>query len=242
MIAIISDIHGNYPALKEVIAEIDSTGCKQIFSLGDVAGYYCMINECIEMLRERGITNLLGNHDFYLTHNKPCPRSRSATVCLEYQKKNITEKNLTWLKESQTSLLYDEISMVHGGWTDPVDEYLFEIDEDYFNKLHGKIFLSGHTHVQSIFRFSEKIYCNPGSVGQPRDGDPRAAFAVISDGKVFLKRVEYNIDAISFQMKKKGFAPYFYENLYHGSRIGGQLSSVSVKMARSGRADTGKQR
>ena len=220
MMAIISDIHGNYPALKEVLAEIDSLGCSSIFSLGDVAGYYCMINECIDLLREWSVVHILGNHDSYLLNHQPCPRSLSASICLEYQQKTISEENLNWLRASPVSLSQGGMSMIHGGWKDPLEEYLYEVDQDYFTNLEGKIFLSGHTHIQCLSHLDQKIYCNPGSVGQPRDGDPRAAFAVIAEDKIITKRVEYDIDAVAVQMKKKAFDPHYYRNLYRGLKIG----------------------
>ncbi len=226
MIAIIADIHGNFPALVSVMNEIDRLECKQIYSLGDVAGYYCMINECIDLLRKRSITHLLGNHDYYLSQGLPCPRSGAATICLYHQRKVVSKENLSWLDQSKKSIFYNNISMVHGGWNDPIDEYLYEIEEHYFNDLAGEIFLSAHTHVQKLFHFSEKIYCNPGSVGQPRDEDNRAAYAVITDDQISLKRVEYDIDEIAFRMKKVGFNPYFYSNLFHGIKIGSKPSNV----------------
>lgn len=229
MIAIISDIHGNFPALIAVMNEIDRMGCQKIISLGDAAGYYCMVNECIGMLRERNIPHLLGNHDYYLSQGLSCPRSDSASVCLEYQQKIVSKENLKWLSASKKSLFYKNISMVHGGWNDPIDEYLYEIHEDYFNGLKGEFFLSGHTHVQKLFRFSKKTYCNPGSVGQPRDGDNRAAFVVIENGEISLKRVEYNIDEIAFRMQKDGFDSYFYSNLFHGTKIGGKVAKLIKK-------------
>ena len=75
MIAIISDAHGNYPALKAVLSEIDKLNCGRIISLGDVSGYYCMVNECIDEFRRRNIVNLMGNHDYYVLGRVDCPRS-----------------------------------------------------------------------------------------------------------------------------------------------------------------------
>jgi predicted phosphodiesterase len=229
MIAIIADIHGNFPALKAVMDEIDRVGCQQIYSLGDAAGYYCMVNECIELLRKRSITHLLGNHDYYLTEGLSCPRSKAATICLEYQRKVVSKENLSWLSNSSRSIRHQNLSMVHGGWNDPIDEYLYQIGERYFNGLGGGIFLSGHTHIQKLLHFSEKIYCNPGSVGQPRDGDNRAAFAIIANDEIYLKRVDYDIDETAFRMKKDGFSSYFYSNLYHGTKIGGKVANVVEK-------------
>jgi diadenosine tetraphosphatase ApaH/serine/threonine PP2A family protein phosphatase len=70
----------------------------------------------------------------------------------------------------------------------------------------------------------EQVYCNPGSVGQPRDGDPRAAYAIFDDEKILLQRVTYDVDATTAAMHKAGFTEHFYDNLYLGTRIGGGLT------------------
>jgi hypothetical protein len=82
--------------------------------------------------------------------------------------------------------------------------------------------------VQLLARFRNKCYCNPGSVGQPRDGDPRAAYALFDEGSIVLKRVSYDIDRIAEEMGRVGFEKYFFENLYCGRRIGGKTSSVRI--------------
>lgn len=223
MFAFISDVHGNYPALKAVIKEITALGCKKIFSLGDVAGYYCMINECVDLLKEHNVVNIMGNHDHYLTSKNGCPRSNSANVCLDYQRKVVTPENLKWLAASLPRLKFQNIYMVHGGWQDLLDEYMFDVKEEYFSNLTGRFFLSGHSHVQMLKIFKEKTYCNPGSVGQPRDGNPKAAFAILNKDQIILKRITYNIDEIATAMQLAGFTNYFSENLYHGTAIGGKI-------------------
>ena len=100
MIGIISDIHGNYPALSAVLEKLDKAGCRKIISLGDVSGYYCMVNECIQELRERGIVNIMGNHDSYIVHNGRCERSYTVNICLDHQRRILTEENLAWLGKS----------------------------------------------------------------------------------------------------------------------------------------------
>ncbi len=229
MIAIISDIHGNYPALQSVLEEIDEIGCEMIYSLGDIAGYGCMINECISELRARNIVNIMGNHDYYLTSNTKCPRSNSANLCLDYQRNVITQSNMEWLSGSVNRISVRDISMVHAGWNDPIDEYLYQVNEEYFRDRFGTIFISGHTHVQVHAQMGNKIFCNPGSVGQPRDGDHRAAYVILDGDQINLRRVRYNIDAIADAMKEAGFDSYIYSNLYAGTKIGGEISEVSIK-------------
>jgi len=107
--------------------------------------------------------------------------------------------------------------MVHGGWQDPIDQYL-EPGKGDFKDLPGRYFASGHTHIQRVEKFGSKIYCNPGSVGQPRDGDNRAAFATFDGIKFALHRVEYDIKRVGDLMAEAGFNPYYYGNLNDGSR------------------------
>lgn len=218
MIAIISDIHGNFEALKAVLKEIDKLSVSKIYCLGDVVGYYCQVNECCDELRERSIDCLMGNHDWYMISGSFCPRSQSVNDCLEYQRKVITEVNFNWIKTFKLQFEFDKIKMVHGGWTDPIDEYLYEPSEDYFNKIEGEIFISGHTHIQQLHKYTNKIYCNPGSVGMPRDNDPRAAYAIINDKEITLKRVEYDVEKVFYLMNKAGFNDYYYGGLKTGSR------------------------
>ena len=148
MIGIISDIHGNYEALKQVLLELDKMSIADIYCLGDIVGYYSQVNECCNELRERNIKCIMGNHDWYMVSNSFCPRSQSVNDCLKYQRTIITQENLEWLKTLPFWRLEHNISMVHGGWTTPIEEYL-DPDEEYFGKQEGEYFVSGHTHSQS---------------------------------------------------------------------------------------------
>lgn len=217
MTAIISDIHGNYEALKEVLSKIDEMKITEIYCLGDIVGYYSQVNECCDELRRRNVKCVMGNHDWYMTADSFCPRSRSVNDCLAYQRKVISEENKKWISTFPIIRKEHGISMVHGGWANPIDEYL-EPSAEYFERLNVKFFASGHCHIQRKENFNGKIYCNPGSVGQPRDNDNRAAFATF-DGKDFqLYRVEYDIKKVGELMEKAGFNPYYYGCLNDGSK------------------------
>lgn len=217
MIALISDIHGNYAALREVLAKIDSMGIDEVYCLGDVVGYYTEINECCDEIRRRNIKSVMGNHDWYMAAKSFCPRSNSVNDCLRYQRKIISEENHAWIRSLPVFLTVGDLFMLHGGWADPIDEYL-NPTEEYFSKLDGRYFASGHTHRQIISQFGNKIYCNPGSVGQPRDNDPRAAFATF-DGSTFnLHRVEYDFRRVGDLMEKAGFSGYYYDCLESGAK------------------------
>ena len=215
--AFISDIHGNYEALKAVLSEVDRFGISRVYCAGDIVGYYSQVNECCKELRSRGIPSVMGNHDWYMAGGGFCSRSRSVNDCLAYQRRVIENENLEWLKSLPVQIRIDKIQMVHGGWADPIDEYL-KPTREYFERVAGDVFISGHTHVQTLKRFGKQIYCNPGSVGQPRDGDPRAAFAVY-DGKDFeLHRVEYDMQKVFDLMEAAGFGDYYYGGLKTGAK------------------------
>lgn len=216
-IGIISDIHGNYEALKTVLAELDAMKVTEIYCLGDVVGYYSQVNECCDELRRREIPCLMGNHDWYMASGGFCPRSKSVNDCLVYQREVITAENIGWLRTFEMQRFVGNIHMVHGGWADPIDEYLVEPNADYFSRIEGKNFVSGHTHFQSLHLFGDKTYCNPGSVGMPRDNDPRAAFATF-DGEFQLHRVEYNMQVVFDLMDQAGFSDYYYGCLKTGAR------------------------
>jgi predicted phosphodiesterase len=222
MIGIISDIHGNYTALTKVLAELDNLGVDKIICLGDIAGYYCQINQCCKILQDRNIFCLMGNHDWYLVTNEDCPRSNSANYCLKYQRSIITNTNLDWLATLKPQAKFENLNIVHGGWNDPIDEY-FVPSKEYFSKIPGTYFASGHTHVPYIWQGSNKTYCNPGSVGQPRDGDPRASFAIWDYNNFSLHRIHYNYKLLQEEMRRAEFKEYFYKNLADGTRIGGKI-------------------
>jgi predicted phosphodiesterase len=225
MIAVFSDIHGNLPALQAVLQRMTELGCERVISLGDVAGYYAQPGECVDLLREHDAINIMGNHDYYLVSGTDCPRSKMVAMLADYQRGIVRPDQVAWLAHSLPVLMEGGNYFTHGGWDDPQDQYLYRVAPSSIPEGARRLF-TGHTHVQALLRFGEKEYCNPGSVGQPRDGDPRAAFAVLVGDEVTLHRVEYDIDRTAFAMQQAGFPPRYYENLYAGTQIGGRVDKV----------------
>lgn len=129
------------------------------------------------------------------------------------------------MQSLKSQAVYKEFNIVHGGWNDPIDEYVIP-SASYFESLEGHYFCSGHTHIPIIWAGCGKVYCNPGSIGQPRDGDAKASFAVW-DGRSFsIVRIQYDYQLTQRAMAEAGFEPYFYENLAIGSRIGGKIDAL----------------
>ena len=227
MIAVLSDIHGNLPALKKVLHAAAALGCDRIISLGDVAGYYAQPGECIDLLRAHDAINIMGNHDSYLVSGANCPRSKMVTEITNYQRGIVSPDQVNWLARSLPTLIEEGNYFAHGGWSDPLDQYLYRISPSHI-PAEAKNLLTGHTHVQTLVEFGEQKYCNPGSVGQPRDGDSRSAFAILDGYDIHLHRVGYDIDQTALAMKQAGFPPKYYENLYIGAQIGGRIDKVTV--------------
>lgn len=228
MIAILSDVHGNLPALKSVLRRVEELRCSRIFFLGDVTGYCAEPGQCIDLLREWNAKFLLGNHDKYLIENTGCPRSATITSLMKYQRSAVTSEQIDFLTSLKPRYNEGQLTFVHGGWDDPQDQYLYTVSAADFPDGFSLCF-GGHTHVQFLGKFGPKIYCNPGSVGQPRDGDCRAAFATMEGGVVHLHRVSYDIDAAALAMRRAGFTEdRLWKNLYLGAQIGGRVDRIDV--------------
>ncbi len=228
-IAIISDVHGNLPALRAVLSEIDRIGCGRIVSLGDVSGYYAQPAECLDELISRGATQLLGNHDDYLVQGSSCDRSKLVSELIIHQRKVMGPSHIGVLRGFTPQVDEEDRRYVHGSWENPVDGYLYKITSE---DLPGsqKFYFAGHTHVQILATIGKKTFCNPGSVGQPRDGDPRAAFAIFQEGSISLHRVEYEIDETIFAMRQAGYtSSRLWENLLIGAQIGGRIDKITIE-------------
>ena len=227
-LAFISDIHGNYPALKAVLQDIDTLNVDKIYCLGDLVGYYSQINEVINTIKLRKIECILGNHDYAMIHNSGViERSKTCTNVLTKQLEYINTENLDFIRKLNTSITVHagdySIFAVHGGLNDYVDEYLSELSENYFDKLDKTIthVITGHNHLPKVERYGNILYANSGSVGQPRDYNPMAGYVIFEKGIFTIRRVSYNVDETIQQMKIDGFPDYIAEILRKGCTIGG---------------------
>ncbi len=225
-VAVIADIHGNEPALAAVLAELDRAGISTIYCLGDLVGYYCQINEVIATLRERRAITILGNHDHALAHlGGEIPRSRSATEVLKRQLAYIEPDHLAWLGALPRSLELEHggrrYYAVHGGLDDPMDEYIRTIEPAYLERhaFTHDVLLTGQTHVPLHVVLGAKAHANPGSVGQPRDGDPRASYLVLDGADLVFHRVAYDVGALVARMQELGFPDYLTKKLDTGRGI-----------------------
>jgi putative phosphoesterase len=216
-LGLISDIHGNRVALDAVLAEMPAVD--HLLCAGDVVGYNPWPAECVAEIREREIPTVMGNHDRAVASSTPFAFNSMAQAGVEYARDNLDEEALAWLANLPAErLLFDgSVKVVHGHPEDP-DRYTYPRDFAPGLLDGEELLVMGHTHVQHHAVFAEGIVVNPGSVGQPRDGDPDAAFAVVDleDRTVEEYRVEYDIDRVAAAIDEAGLPVRLGQRLYKG--------------------------
>ena len=226
-ILVVSDIHANYTALEAVLQDagpVDETWC-----LGDVVGYGPDPNACVEELREMSmLTCLLGNHDVAVIGKMPLESfNGDARRSLLWHETVLSPSNVDFLSSlPENPKVRGDVTMAHGSPRDPVWEYVINtlsarLNFDYFDTSWCFV---GHSHIQCMFSLDEKrdritldappigvamplngrAILNPGSVGQPRDRDPRAAYAIFDpDARTWeARRVEYNFAEVQERIRQ----------------------------------------
>jgi putative phosphoesterase len=225
MIGIISDVHANLEALQAVFAGLERAD--SIYCVGDVVGYGPDPNECCELLRDRGVRCVRGNHDHICATLKDVgPCSSLARHSFRWTHERLTEANRQWLRGLPLCIEADGMTLVHGAPGTPRDMLNAYVFEQHYTKgsyrklldrVSGPRLVLGHTHLPMCYGTRARIL-NPGSVGQPRDGDWRAAYVTIErpvqprglrgllaralDGKdaVTFHRVEYDIATTAMKL------------------------------------------
>jgi predicted phosphodiesterase len=228
-ILVISDIHANYDALEAVLkdaGEVDETWC-----LGDIVGYGPDPNVCVETLRELpNLTCLMGNHDAAVTGNMLWDSfNGEARRSLDWQQRVLMARNMEFLRSLPNTLqVRKRVSLVHGSPRDPVWEYILNTltARLNFEAFETDWCFVGHSHIQCFFHLNEtknrvslniphpgeritlepRMILNPGSVGQPRDRDPRAAYAIYDDEACTWepRRVEYDWKPVQQRIREAG--------------------------------------
>jgi putative phosphoesterase len=212
---VVSDIHGNWPALQAIREEADAVVC-----LGDIVSYGPFPRECVAWVRERAAYVIRGNHDTALGHGGDpgaAPHKRAlALATLARHHLLLSGDDLAWLRElpTEASFRSDEYRLhaFHATPTDHLFSYRItpDLGEEELKKevadVRADIVLLGHTHLPMSRGAWTKVVLNPGSVGQPLDGDPRASYAVIEDGLAEIRRVTYDIEATAAGIREMGLA------------------------------------
>jgi putative phosphoesterase len=200
-ILVIADIHANWPALQVVKETYDVC-----FVVGDLVDYGLEPSPCIAWVKQHATHVVRGNHDHGAAQHVQVA-GRNGFKYLTSVTRPLTQERLTAedrrflgaLPVSRHVTVGDtRFLLVHATPRDPLDEYAVA-DVDFWTRrlqnVDANVVCVGHTHHPYVLGVGDKLVINPGSVGQPRDGDPRASYAVIEDNRVELKRVEYDIEA-----------------------------------------------
>lgn len=196
--AVLSDIHSNFVALRTVLEQIDMEGIDTILCAGDLVGYNSQPNQVLDELQRRGVECIRGNHDdAVLFPNLERQMNSLAAEAIRWTRLNLTTANSSFLSALQPALNLEDIAIYHGSPLDPY-EYVYEdmVDEKIALASGKKLTVLGHTHVPFVRNLAGVTVFNPGSVGQPRDGDARASYAIVEGQEVVVRRVAYDIESI----------------------------------------------
>ncbi len=237
--AIISDNHANLEATVAVLKTIDEVGVDQIVNLGDVVGYNSNPNECCDIMRERNIPTICGNHDAVACGlEEPWGFNPVALSAAMWTRETLRDDNLEWLRGLPDNQKIGPFLAVHGS---PVNRnsYLFTWEDilphiQYVEEKECRLAFFGHTHNPGIFAkdgaysldeenkfqlgHDKMFFVNPGSVGQPRDGDPRASFAFFDDESMEfqLVRINYPVKQTADKVTNAGLPAFLAERLFLG--------------------------
>jgi diadenosine tetraphosphatase ApaH/serine/threonine PP2A family protein phosphatase len=242
--AVITDIHGNLTALEAVLADIDARDTDEIWCLGDVVGYGAEPDACTRLVRERAEVCLVGIHDLAVLGALDVSSfSEAAAAAVEWTKENVEEETLEYLRSLDPAAEREGLGLFHASPRDPVWEYVLSAEQAHANLVSQPraVSLIGHSHVALFFALPDgggleeirggqvgdgdiletgdgRWLINPGSVGQPRDGDPRAAWLELSTeaGEARFHRVEYDVDRAAAAIVEAGLPKRLADRLHVG--------------------------
>ena len=238
-IAVLSDIHSNLAALEAVLSDLPAVD--EAWVLGDTVGYGPQPNEVIVALQALGARSVLGNHDGAAVGTVDArPFNPDARSAIDWTAQVIDPNSRAYLASLPEVRTDGELTAVHGSPRKPIWEYIFsdEVAADCLSEFGTQLCLFGHTHVPIVYVAAgeddveplaslpdlpveldgRRALINPGSVGQPRDGNPAASYAILDTdaGRVDFHRVRYDIDRTQRLMREAGLPPRLAERLSYG--------------------------
>ncbi|HEY3726339.1 MAG TPA: metallophosphoesterase family protein [Solirubrobacteraceae bacterium] len=240
-VAIVSDVHGNRQAFEAVLDAIADSGCEELWCLGDLVGYGAEPDACVALARDHAAICLAGNHDLGVRGTLPLEEfSRGAALAASWTRNEIDSETRAYLDRLEPSNVDESVAMYHASPRDPVWEYVLSPlqAELCLDVQAHRVSLIGHSHVALSFsRFpgsaasgqtraaDEELeldegewLVNPGSVGQPRDGDPRAAWLELDTGawRATYRRIEYDIAGAAAAIRAARLPDSLAERLLYG--------------------------
>jgi len=240
--AIIADIHANLAAFTAVLDDIDGRGgVEEVWCLGDVVGYGPDPHQCLELLCRYNHVCVAGNHDWAAIDKLDTSDfNPDAAAACRWTGQQLTPEDIHYLESLPLVIERGDFTLVHGSPREPIWEYLLSTTSarENFACFQSQFCLVGHSHVPLIFEYSEDGACslsqfpaggvlglaenrliiNPGGVGQPRDGDPRASYAIYDSeaGTISLYRIPYNIGVTQARMVEYGLPVRLVARLNYG--------------------------
>jgi predicted phosphodiesterase len=240
-VAIVSDIHANRHAFEAVLDAIESSDCEEMWCLGDLVGYGAEPDACVDLARRHAAICLAGNHDLGVRGDLPLEQfSRGAALAARWTQEMITAETREFLDGLEPINLEEQVGMYHASPRDPVWEYVLSSlqAELCLDAQSHRICLVGHSHVALSFSRepgeaasgqtraadeelaleSGEWLINPGSVGQPRDGDPRAAWLELDLGGLSAgyRRTDYDIEGAAAAIRAARLPDSLAERLAYG--------------------------
>jgi predicted phosphodiesterase len=236
--AIIADIHANLEAFEVVLEDIKNQNCTHIACLGDVVGYNANPKECLDIVRSMNIPCVKGNHDEYCSSEEHLEGfNPAAAEAVNWTRKQLTDEDRQWLRDLRYTRMVTSFTIVHATLDGPQRwGYVFDklAAAASFTYQNTAICFFGHTHVPVAFmrdnmvrggtysKFKaepgKKYFVNVGAVGQPRDGNPKAAYVVydIYEGTIELRRLDYDIPKAQAKIRAAGLPERLAERLDYG--------------------------
>ena len=230
-IAILSDVHSNFEALVQAVAFMDESRIDELYCLGDIIGYGASPNECVALIRERAVHCVLGNHDLAAVEPSHAEfLNAPGKIAALWTNKVLTRENAEFLSNLPYTIENEQVTLVHASPAQPHQwQYILSLEDarpqlEYF---HTPICFVGHTHVPSVcgedlktFTLNKqlKFLINVGSVGQPRDGDPRSSFGILDTEAWTYEniRVEYDVPGAAKKIIAAKLPKVLAERLSHG--------------------------
>jgi len=236
--AILGDIHANWEALTAVLADAEAHGVDTYACVGDIVGYNANPAECLEKIREICVAVVRGNHDHYVAHDECLEDFHPlAANVIDWTRRQLSREQIQYLKNLRLSRMVDGFTIVHSTLDMP-EKWGYVIDaldaDANFNYQTSSVCFHGHTHVPVVFErqgrvvrnsfttfnttLGRKCFINTGSVGQPRDGDPRASYVIYepSARRVDLRRIEYDIATTQRKIIEAGLPERLARRLEQG--------------------------
>ncbi|MGZ4200673.1 MAG: metallophosphoesterase family protein [Thermoleophilaceae bacterium] len=238
----LSDVHANLPAFRAVLGDVATASVDETWCLGDLVGYGAQPDECVALARERCEVCLVGNHDLVVLGKLDIETfSLNAAVAARWTQDHIGEEAIEFMGGLEPFGSAHDVGLFHGSPRDPVWEYVLSTlqADACMDEMEARIGAIGHSHVALCFSRVDddgpvrgaqtpagteldlsagRWLVNPGGVGQPRDGDPRAAWLLLdTDGwKAEWRRVEYPIEEAAGAIERAGLPQALASRLYRG--------------------------